>query len=734
MNGNGPTIPATQALQQAGAAYMRGDWARAEYLCRAVLSSHQGHSRALTLLGIIAAQTGRRDQAVDLLQLAVTANPRDAAAHCNRGVLLKDLERHPEALECQEIALKLQPRYPEAHYHRGAVLMALDRPEAALLSFERALAQKPDYTEAHNDRGLALLKLGHLAKALASFDAALEFNSRFVEAHGNRSVALRQMSRLDDALSACESALAIDPNRLDARGVQATLLRELGRLDEALACYDALATLKPQDADVHYGRGITLHTLKRYEDALACFERTLAIAPTQPWLHGLRLHTKRLLCDWRDSEAEIAALVAMIDAHRPVTLPFPVLTLIDSPAVQRRAAAIWIEQGPGAAAPMPPLVARSRSDRIRIGYYSADFHDHATAYLTAELFELHDRGRFELVAFSFGPDRRGPMRARLEAAFDRFEDVRSLSDRRIAELSRKLGIDIAVDLKGFTLDERHGIFVDRAAPLQVNYLGYPGTMGASHWDYLIADGTLIPEASREHYSEKIVYMPDSYQANDRRRPIAARSYSRVELGLPPTGFVFCCFNNHYKITAELFERWMSLLRRTEGSVLWLLTDNETAARNLRREAESRSVSGERLVFAGRLPLPEHLARHRAADLFLDTLPCNAHTTASDALWAGLPLLTCAGESFSARVAASLMQAIGLSELVAKNLEDYEALALQLASDPARLSEVRERLDRHRLTAPLFDSARYVAHLEHAYTMMYERHLSGMPAEDLHVSG
>ena len=325
------------------------------------------------------------------------------------------------------------------------------------------------------------------------------------------------------------------------------------------------------------------------------------------------------------------------------------------------------------------------------------------------------------------------MRKRVSAAFDQFIDVRNKSDKDIALLSRNLGIDVAVDLKGFTQDQRPGIFSYRAAPLQVNYLGYPGTMGAKYIDYLIADETLIPEASRQHYSEKIIHLPNSYQVNDRKRAIADKMFSREELGLPSTGFVFCCFNNSYKITPAIFDGWMRILKQVEGSVLWLLEVNSTAVRNLRHEAEARGINAARLIFAKRMPLAEHLARHRAADLFVDTLPYNAHTTASDALWAGLPVLTCMGEAFASRVAASLLNAIHLPELITTTQEQYEARAVELATHPERLQQIKQKLERNRLTTPLFDTKLFTRHIEAAFTRMYERYQAGLPPEHIHVS-
>ena len=375
---------------------------------------------------------------------------------------------------------------------------------------------------------------------------------------------------------------------------------------------------------------------------------------------------------------------------------------------------------------------RNRSDKIRLGYYSADFHNHATAYLMAELFERHDKNQFELFAFSFGPAQNDAMRKRLSAAFDQFIDVRNPSDKAIAQLSRQLEIDIAVDLKGYTQNARSGIFAYRAAPIQASYLGYPGTMGTHTIDYLIADKTLIPQASQPYYAEKIVYLPHSYQVNDRQRAIAAITPTRASLGLPDKGFVFCCFNNNFKILPATFDIWMRILKQIENSVLWLFEDNPSAARNLRHEAQTRGVAADRLIFAPRMPLPEHLARHRAADLFLDTLPYNAHTTASDALWAGLPVLTCMGEAFASRVAASLLNAIDLPELITTTAQAYEALAVSLAMNPARLQHIKYKLAHNQLTTPLFNTAIFTRHLENAYTQMIERYHADVPLDHIHV--
>ena len=350
--------------------------------------------------------------------------------------------------------------------------------------------------------------------------------------------------------------------------------------------------------------------------------------------------------------------------------------------------------------------------------------------MIAQLFELHDKTRFEIIGFSFGPHNNDAMRVRLTAAFDQFIDVNALSDLAVAKLSRELAIDIAVDLKGYTQGGRPGIFALRAAPIQISYLGYPGTMAAEFIDYLIADFTLVPEHQRRQYAEKIIYLPNSYQVNDRTRPISEKVFTRTECGLPDAGFVFCCFNNNYKISPQVFASWMRILQQVPGSVLWLFQDNLEAVENLTATAVQQGVGAERLIFAERLPLPEHLARHRLADLFLDTSPCNAHTTASDALWAGLPLVTCLGEAFAGRVAASLLKAVGLPELITTGLVDYEKLAVALALNPEQLVNIRRKLSANRLNKPLFQTESFTRSIETAFMEIYDRYLNGLLPDDI----
>ncbi len=569
------------------------------------------------------------------------------------------------------------------------------------------------------EKGLANLSAGQYAAAVEIFARVLTRVPVFAPGHNALGLAYAGLERTADALASYEAAARADPSFAAPHINRATLLRNIGQTDAALANLDKAAALQPGDPAGHGNRGSLLMEMGRAADAVASFDRALALNPAFPFAPGLRLINKAYICDWRAMESELADLVARIRRGEPVTPPWPLLALIDSPQLQKTVAQAWVSAQFPANGALGPLAKYPHHKRIRVGYYSADFHRHPTGHLIAGLFERHDRSAFEIFAISLRPVRDDDMHRRLATGVDRFIDVRARSDKDIAALSRSLEIDIAVDLNGLISNNRMGIFAHRAAPIQVNYLGYPCTMGAPFIDYIIADATVIPDAT--FYTERVVRLPDCYQVNDAQRDVAARQVSRAEVGLPDAGFVFCCFNNNFKITPRIFDIWMRILHAVDGSVLWLIEDSSAAAANLRREAEIRGIDPSRLVFAPRVPQEDHIARQAAADLFLDTLPYNAHTTGSDALWVGLPLLTCPGESFAARVAASLLQAIGMPELIAATLEDYEARAIALAKDTARLEAIKQKLLRNCATSPLFDLERFTLNIEAAYTQMVQDH-------------
>jgi len=714
-----PTDTLLQMLSRAISAYNAGKLVEAQQICQLIVSAKPDLFDALQLLAGIQSRLGNKDLALASYDRALKVRPNSAEVLFARGWILQELQRFEEALASYDRALKLRPNYAEVLNNRGLTQHKLKRSEEALASYDRALKSRPDFAEALANRGLTLHELKRFEEALASYDRALKLRPDYVGALASRGLALHELKRFEEALASYDRALKLRSDYAEAHSNRGAALRELKRFEEALASYDRAIELRPDYPEALSNRGFTLHELKRFEEALANYDRVLAVNPDHAYALSGIIGCVNKLCDWRRMTAFADEVIAHVSEKKSIISPFALLGYSGDVALQLQCARNYIEH-------QLPLLPQPwwkgttwRHDKVRIAYLSADFHRHATTSLIAELFERHDPSRFEIIGVSFGADDNSGVRERLVAAFHQFHDVREKTDEEVAKLLHDLEVDIAVDLKGYTQDSRPGILAYRPAPIQASYLGYPGTMGAEFIDYIIADKTVAPFEHQSFYTEKIVHLPDCYQVNDTKRTIAERTPTRQEAGLPQTGFVFCCFNNTWKITPDVFSIWMRLLHAADGSVLWLLGDNESAERNLRDEAQSRGIDPARLVFASPLPLDEHLARHAVADLFLDTLPYNAHTTASDALWAGLPMVTRLGESFSGRVAASLMSAIGLPELVTHSIEDYEALALRLARDPALLEGYRNRLAANRLTHPLFDTDRFRRHIEAAYLQMWE---------------
>jgi protein O-GlcNAc transferase len=636
---------------------------------------------------------GRLAEAEAAMREAVRLAPGHVEALSNLGAILRVRGRGQEALEALDAALAIAPASAAALINRANLLNDLKRWPQALETAIRAVANAPDNPAAHNARGNAQSGLGNRSEALLSY----------------------------------REALRIAPNDIAALFNLAKTLRELGDTEAALETFIKVVALEPGLAAGQAGHGHALSQLKRWAEASAAYERAYALDPDLPYLAGQRLHARMKICDWRDFDGLVADLADRIEAGKPAATPFSLASTPLSARQQLRCAATY-STGAFAASPRPH--GAGPGPRIRIGYFSADFHDHATAYLMAEMLELHDRQTFEVTAFSFGPASQAPIRARLQAACERFFDVRTLGAGTIRDMARQLGLDIAVDLKGFTTHSRPEIFAAGAAPIQVSFLGYPMTTGAPFIDYLIADRVLIEPADRELYSEKVAWLPGSYQPNDRKRAIASRATARADHGLPPDAFVFASFNGSYKITPEVFGIWVELLLALPDAVLWLIQDDPTATGNLREAAAGAGVDPGRLVFAPFRPLAGHLERIGHADLFLDSFPYTAHTTASDALWAGLPVLTRKGGTFASRVAASLLAAVGLPELAVESVAAYKASALALAGDPGRLRGLRARLAAARTSSALFDTPAYVEGLEDAYRRMHGRRLAGLPPAHL----
>jgi predicted O-linked N-acetylglucosamine transferase (SPINDLY family) len=680
-------------------------------------------AEVLNAKGVALTQLGRGEEALEIYARALAVKPGFAAVFNNQGNALLNLQRYEEAAQCYDRALAADPSYPDALNNRSLALYFLGRFEESLASADRFLTVAANHPDGWVNRGLALTALERHAEAMESYGKALALDPHDADVMYHFGNALLLLGRLEDALGIFDRALARKPDAPHGLINRAVILSRLNRHAEALPCFDRALALAPDNTDALYNRANALSVMRRFEDAIADCEKVLAADPDYPYARGVLIHCKLNACDWRGLDQERALIARGLADGERVLNPQQNIAVSVSPADQLRCAQLWVERESPPATPVWQGELY-RHERIRVAYLSADYHTHATSFLMAGLFEAHDRSRFEIHGVDFGPDDGSDLRHRVRSAFEHFHDIRGLDDLAAARLLREKEIDIAVDLKGYTEQARTGIFARRPAPVQVNYLGFPGTMGAGYIDYIVADSVLIAPDDDAFYSEKVVRLPHSYQCNDDKRAIGETG-TRPGRGLPEHAFVFCCFNASYKIMPEIFGIWMRLLHRVAGSVLWLLHSHEAAVRNLVREAERRGIARERLIFAPRAPLPEHLARQRLADLALDTLPYNAHTTGSDALWAGLPMITLSGSTFAGRVGASLLRAVGLPELVTGGLDDYEKLALHLATDKEALMKLRAKLANQIRTAPLFDTAGFCRDLERAYATMWERSEAGL---------
>lgn len=718
------------------------------------------------IVGLASVQLTQNNQAISAFSRACAINPADIQVHINLGNLLLGQGRLDEAERVYRHVLMLKPDFADAHGNLGVVLKAQGRLEAAAASYRRALALRPAYFQAHGNLANVLREQGKLNEAAAACRRAIAIKPDYADAHNNLGNVLREQGKLDEAIASWRQALMLRPAFFQAHNNLGGALKEKGRFGEAIACYTRALELVPDFAEAHYNLGSVFHEQGQLDMAVAAYRRALAYRPDyadafnnlgnvlneqgkldeavdsyrralalEPGFTEVEAQLLRLqqdFCDWRtfDNLDDACARLSKQDA---APAPFNILPLVDDAALQLQFSRKWackhFSSPPQAVGVKPGR----RAKRLRVGYFSADFHDHATLFLMAGLLREHDTSRFEIFAYSYGKNPAGSWGEQARNTVEHFFDVTRKSSQDIAELARSHALDIAIDLKGYTADSRLDLFQYRPAPVQISYLGYPGSLSADFIDYIVADHVVIPDDQRVHYSERVIWLPCSYQPNDNKRTIADTTTTRADFGLPEQGFVFCCFNGSYKITPREFDIWMRVLGAVDGSVLWLYRSNRWCEHNLRKEAVGRGIAPERLVFAERADHARHLARHKHADLFLDTFNVNAHTTASDALWAGLPVVTKAGRQFAARVSASLLTAVGLPDLITHSEREYEALIIALANDPTKLNAIRARLAADRLKHPLYDTHRYTRHFETALNTVYDAYVAGNAPRDVGVA-
>jgi predicted O-linked N-acetylglucosamine transferase (SPINDLY family) len=682
--------------------------------------------------GKSASNLGRYEDALVWFGKALSLKPDYAEALLNKGAILKVLKKLEEAIALAEQALSINPNLVEAWSNKGGALKELKRFDEAVIHYDKAISLKPDYHEAWSNKGVTLHELKRFDEAIAHYDKALSLKSDYAEAWSNKGATLHELKRYDEAIAHYDKAISLKPDYHETWSNKGVALYELNQFDEAITHYDKALSLKPDYHEAWANKGSTLNLLKKHSESAKCFQKALELNSKDSYLLGKAHHQMMLGCDWSNYEKNINEIFNLANEGRKGAEPFGFQGISSSEELLKKCAEIYSNDV------FPPLgnlskVSQYNHHKIRVGYLCGEFRNQATSILMTRVWELHNKSKFEIFAFDNGWDDDSDYRHRIAGAFSNIFDISRLSDLDAAKLIQHNEIDILVNLNGFFGYARQGIFSYKPAPIQVNYLGFPGTMGVKYMDYIIADKVVIPEESKIHYVEKLAYLPNSYQANDDMRTISDRKFSKAELGLPEDAFVFACFNNNYKITPTVFDSWLRILSLVQGSVLWLLADNPTAKDNLIKEAFSRGIDSSRLVFAERLPISEHLARHDLADLFLDTLPYNAHTTCSDALWVGLPVLTLMGHTFPGRVSASLLSAMGLSELVTHTQEEYEALAVELAMNRQKLADIKVKLAKNRLSTPLFNTPLFTKNIEAAYMKMMERYQADLEPDHIFVT-
>lgn len=676
-------------------------------------------------------QFGKFDEAVLGYKKVTSIKPDYYAAYINMGNAMKSQGKLTDSVAAYMSVLEAEPNNFFANINLANTLKDLGDLNGAIAAWQRVLLHSPNHSATHNNIGLALTEKGSFDYAAEAFNRAISLNPKSHDAYNNLAITFMKQGKLEEARSAFQQALHLNSRSAEIHNNLGVVFVEQGNFSAAVSSLKRATEINPAYAVAYNNLGNAFVSLGRLDDAIFAYERALDIKPNYAIAKAQMLHQKTHVCDFSTAH-NLPEASSWLGISTDCVPPFAALSWMDAPMQQLERARNWVATKFPWPSTFESSGPRKRHSRIKIGLFSADFHDHATMYLLAGFFRNANKDTFELFVYSYGRHKSGEWRKRAKSCVDHFIDVSGLSDIQIVELSRDQELDIAIDLKGFTTNARTGLFQYRVAPIQINYLGYPGTMGANFIDYIIADPIVIPADQRKVYLEKIIYLPHSYQPNDNLREIATTKSSRSDFGLPDEGIVFCCFNNNYKISPREFDIWMRLLSKIDGSVLWLLKSNKWAEQNLRKEALQRGIIPERLIFAQKVSHAEHLARQRHADLFLDTFNYNAHTTASDALWGGLPLVTKQGKQFAARVASSLLTAVGLPELITYTEEEYESLIFRLATHPEDLAFIRSKLEESKHLTPLFDTENYVRDFEQGLLKAYELYCGGENPKDIWV--
>ncbi len=692
-------------------------------------------------MGIAYHQLADLDRAASAYQKAIALKPNSAEAYYNLGNTLKEQRLFDEAVSCYRQATSLNPMLVEAFYNQANILEKKDRFDEAITCLKHCIQFKPDWAEAHNNLGNLSKQLGFIDDAIFYCQKAIQLKPELDEAHINLGNTFKDQGDFSKAIDCYQKALQIRPANATAYLNLGVTYAEAEHTAGAIGCFQKATQLNPQFAEAYNYMGVVLAEEGRRDEAIDCFQKAIAINPDYAEAYSYLIHQVQHTCDWHlmscfSEKLDLLIRRATDNGQSIIQPPFICMATNSDPAMNLTVAKTWsrkIEQPlQNVKLPFAFETRRQKKPKLTIGYLSCDFHDHATAHLMRSLFGLHNREKFEVHCYSYGPKDNSHYRNQIIEESDQFFDIRERSHIDTAKRIYEEEVDILVDLKGHTKGARLGILACRPAPIQVHYLGYPGTTGADFIDYMITDRIVTPEDHAPYYNEKLVFLPHCYQVNDDQQEIAARDWTRKALGLPDKGFVFSSFNLPYKIDPVLFDSWMRILQQVPGSVLWLFDENRNARRNLRREAANRGVDPDRLVFAQKIEKAQHLSRLKWADLALDTRIVNGHTTTSDSLWAGVPVITIEGSHFASRVSSSLLRAVGLPELVADCLEEYEKLAVQLASHPSELNAVRQKLHINHLKKPLFDTARFVRNLELGYSEMWRIFLEGRAPTQIEV--